>query len=618
MENQESQIGPIRRIFRSLWGIAKAYFLTIGILVTLLPILTMWLVLRLGDLPGGKEAPLSLPDNFVLAIDADGMIATEQSESSSWLFRQLFRSGSDVSLNVNRAALRAAAKDERVKGVIFRINSLNGRLTDFFELRRIIEKYKSETKRPVYVALASADNSEYLLASVADRIALSPAGGLDIPGPVLQLTYFAEALKKLGVEFEVYQAGKYKSAFEPFVRQSPSDESMEIFQGLESSMRQVLVQLVAAGRNKPVEQVAGWFKQSIFIPKDAVDAGVVDVIAHPNDFTAEFFAAIQVSEEISSEDYFELENLSSRNDLSGPGLGVVYALGEVMMTATDDYEDQIVPTRMQEELEWMAENEDVSAVVLRIDSPGGSATASELIWQHVQKLAAQKPVIVSMGSVAASGGYYIAAPATKIIAEPSTITGSIGVISAIPKTPGLTEKWGLSFTTITQSDRKAMFDPGMPLTPFDRALMESNIAAIYGLFKERVSTGRKIPLETVEQLAQGKVYSGVQALDAGLVDDLGGVTEAFQLAKQLGSLDPEKLYPVYRYEGEGIDLSSCLKSPMHLLRCMDKMQSRVGMSLFESVVPVDAHQLRTPKQLNALSKQDRFLTFGAYGRWNLP
>jgi protease-4 len=617
MENLDSnQRSGISRFLHALWAIAKAYFLTIGIFVSLIPLLLFYLAYKMQSQTTHRAAATTtLPERFVLSIDADGMLNPSRSRDSMWIFRNFFAQSDDVELSSVRAVLREAAKDSRVKGLMVRLNSLSGSSSEFSEFRRLLEKYKTDSKMPVHVALSSAGNSEYVLASIADWIALSPGGGLDIPGPMLQLTYFSEALKKLGVEFEVYQAGKFKSAFEPFIRQSPSPESMEVFQSLESSLRNVMIQTVASSRNKPVEQIAGWFKQSIFVPKDAVDAGLVDQIAHPQEATNTMYTKVNVTEEVSYHDYDIAEDLADQINQSGSGIGLILAEGEVLMTTSGNYEEEIIPARLREELKWMAEKEEVKAIVMRVDSPGGSATASELIWEEVRKLVLSKPVIVSMGNVAASGGYYIAAPATKIFADPGTITGSIGVISAIPKTPGFAEKWGVSFTTISGSDRKAIFDPSTPLTPFDRSLMESSIASVYQLFKERVASGRNIPIEKVDELARGRVYTGIQALDIGLVDDLGGISEAFQAAKQLGGLEPENLYPIYQYEGDEIDLSHCLRSAMEFYRCLDKFQSQL---VSQKLSQMSSNGLVVPKtmqRLQALSEQDRVLAYGQFGEW---
>jgi protease-4 len=617
MENQDiSQRSGLSRFFHAVWSIAKAYFLTVGIFVSLIPLLVFYLAYKMQSHTAHRPTETTtLPERFVLSIDADGMLNPSRNQDGMWIFRNFFAPSDDVELSSVRAVLREAAKDTRVKGLMVRLNSLSGSSTEFAEFRRLIEKYKTESKMPVHFALSSAGNSEYLLASIADWIILSPGGGLDIPGPMLQLTYFSEALKKLGVEFEVYQAGKFKSAFEPFIRQAPSPESLEVFQSLESSLRNVMIQTVASSRNKPVEQIAGWFKQSIFVPKDAVDAGLVDQIAHPQEATNVMFTKVNVTEEVSIHDYDIAEELADQVSQSGSGVGLIRAEGEVLMSTSGNYEEEIIPARLREELKWMAEKEEVKSVVIRIDSPGGSATASELIWEEVRKLVLTKPVVVSMGNVAASGGYYIAAPATKIFADPGTITGSIGVISAIPKTPGFAEKWGIAFTTITGSDRKAIFDPSIALTPFDRSMMESSIAAVYQLFKERVATGRNIPIEKVDELAQGRVYTGIQALDLGLVDDLGGISEAFQAAKQLGSLDPEKLYPIYQYEGDEIDLSHCLRSALEFYRCLDKFQSRIGVQSLSQQIPLAHSVSRTLERLQVMSEQDRVLTYGEFGEW---
>jgi protease-4 len=257
---------------------------------------------------------------------------------------------------------------------------------------------------------------------------------------------------------------------------------------------------------------------------------------------------------------------------------------------------------MAEEIAWAMDNNDVKAVVLRIASPGGSASASDYIWDRVRTLNEKKPVIVSMGSVAASGGYYIASGARHIFADASTITGSIGVIGMLPNLEGMREKWGVSFHTITQSNRSNLLG-GRKMTPQDQTYMQNSVEDVYRTFKSRVASSRKMSMEKVEQLAQGRIYTGQQAKEVGLIDDIGDLREAFQFAKKEAGLDPNKLYPIHRYEPPVLSAAECLRSLGHLRKCIRKHGSRARSLIAKSVIDQDLYQVDQLQRAQKIARE---------------
>ncbi len=398
-------------------------------------------------------------------------------------------------------------------------------------------------------------------------------------GRFFQLTYLGSALRKLGVELEVYRAGKYKSAFETFASDKPSPETSEVFGSLDSSELSYLVTKYKQRRPQAAD-VAGWFKTGFFSSDAALKAGIVDAVG---DYQAARDIAAQKaqSEEKKDQtahfaDWSEVaSSLQSKpQNLGKESIGLIHATGEINLASEGSglSKESISPGLLEPEVEWALGEDEVKAVVLRIDSPGGSATASEMIWAQFKKLASKKPLIVSMGQVAASGGYYIASPAQLILAEPLTLTGSIGVIGAKPVFKGVSEQFGISFFTFNSSLRRAALDPATPASEEDKRVIGEQIDATYETFLSRVAEGRRKTRDEVHAIAQGRVYNGLQAKELGLVDQIGGLSEALLEAKKLAGLDVNKLYPVSQYEGENLGLTQCLQRVGSLFDCLRKMQ----------------------------------------------
>ncbi|MBF0442545.1 MAG: signal peptide peptidase SppA, partial [Oligoflexales bacterium] len=475
-------------------------------------------------------------------------------------------------------SVRRAASDSRVNGIFLTIDSLDSSLAMISEIRESLEKFR-ETKKPIWIHINSADTSEYYLATIADQLTLTPSGSLMIPGPMFQLIYVKSALQKIGVHVDVVKQGKYKSAMESFVEDSPSRETLEMYSSMEDRILEYLIKNMAKIRKKPNEDVRRWLEKSIFTANEAVKLGLVDVLNYREEVKEELVKITDSNSIISMQDYLDAtDNLDDPVlDHTGNKVALIEAVGTIYddsNSASSSINDSITPRRMIKEINWALEDDDIKAVVMRVSSPGGSALASDIIWNHVKKLSAKKPVVVSMSSVAASGGYYISAPATKIVAEPTTITGSIGVISAIPKLDGFKEKFGINFYMLTRSKRSDLFNIGKRLSQSDLKALSDQGEFTYRTFLDKVAEGRKMPLEKVEKLAEGRVYTGAEAIDIGLVDREGSISDAFALAKELAGLDPLKLYPLEKYRGNRLSPFECLKSSQNLFECLREIDSR--------------------------------------------
>ena len=558
------------KLGRALLALLRSYLIGVGVLTTMFFLLLMVSLSRC-ELDTGSVRVSVPKGDTVLVIDLSGQLHRWRSGRLDSLLsgiglRLRYTWISDV-----RRVLALARDDPHIKAVLLDLQeNLHGTLVDFAVLRELLADFVATSDKEVVCFLAAGDSNRYFLASAADRIVISPVTVLEIPGPVLHLTYFGPALEKLGVGVQVVQTGDYKSAFEPFVDNQPSPATLEMYRSLEQSLRHYLVSAIAAGRQRDTDEVSAWLAHSIFSPTAAQARGVIDALGHRNAVLAALKEKAQVEEHVTYQSY--LATAAAESTADDGGLGLIEAVGPIFMDGSAW--DTLLPRRIIAELEWMRENEDVSAVVLRVNSPGGSAVASELIWKEVANLAAHKPVVVSMGEMAASGGYYLAAGASYMLAEPATITGSIGVVGMLPNFAGFKSKYGISFHTVTASERRALYNTGKAMTGADQSLMQHSLQEIYRIFKERVAAGRKLKLAKLEQLAGGRVFTGKQAVEVGLVDALGDLTAAFTKAKELAALDPSLKYPLYRYDHGRLSFFDCLRTTFDIERCLEAQYSR--------------------------------------------
>lgn len=571
--------------YRSIWQYLKTYFTIVGFAVTMMGLLTFTLiVLAIVYSPMKQNATNVIADvidanEFVIELDLNGQLVLNQPHFATY-FEEFLSETEFISISELGRIFRKAGSDKRVLGARIIINSIGGGTAEVEGLRRVIKDFAKI--KHVEVVLRNVDNSNYFLASAGNTITLTPAAGIMMPGPTFDLIYFGEALRKLGVDLEVVKAGKYKSAFEPFIKDEPSEPTLEQYRSMESHLRNYAIREVALGRGVTEDKVRSWYAQSIFTAEEALSAGIVDRVEHYEKInqvqaTDDINTKLRALKAVGYKTYrSSAGSLPDTMEEAGgnEGVALIEALGEIVMN--DMGNGNIFPKKIKKQVEWAIKDDSVKAIVLRIDSPGGSALASEIMWHDLNELAFNKPVVVSMGNVAASGGYYIAAPGKLIMAEPTTITGSIGVISMIPNAKMFGEKYGVHFYSVTQSDRKALLDLGSESTDEDRRLLEGSTDEVYALFKQRVSTGRGLSIEAVEALAQGRVYTGEEALELGLVDALGGLREAFSEAKKLAGLDENKLYPVYTYKEKIFDIRECFRRPSKMMKCI--MEADTGVS----------------------------------------
>ena len=461
-------------------------------------------------------------------------------------------------------ALEAAAADDRIKGVYLRMNGTGGVAGTALleELRAALEEFKQSGKF-VVAYNETYSQGQYYLASVADRIYLQPEGGLDWTGLVSNVTFYKGLLDKLDLNVEVFRptACKYKSAVEPFILDKMSSANREQMQELVNSMWNTISGDVCASRGIDSVQMRRLTDNlEVTLPEEALQYGFVDELLY-EDQMDDVLADLGVA---CDDDGYRCVTLgeyaaqvgADLKNISADQVAIVYADGQIV--DGEGYGKEIYGNTLAAKLADVRRNEKVKAVVVRVNSPGGSALASDVIWREMELLRAEKPVIVSMGSYAASGGYYISCPADVIVADRLTLTGSIGVFGMVldPR-EALKNKLGITVDGV-QSNTSSDFLGKGPLTPVQRSMIMRGVDKVYSTFTKDVSEGRNLPLERVLEIAGGRVWSGEDALGIGLVDACGGLKTALALAVDKAGLGEE--YRIVEVTEQPTGLAAILSS----------------------------------------------------------
>ena len=487
------------------------------------------------------------------AIKIDG--AFPETETQIGLFGEL-----EQSLAKTITRIEKAAEDDDIAGVILRLRGPAIGRGKINELRAAIARArKSGTK--VYADLQLAMPADYLIASACDQIIMPPGGALVLPGVRAEVMFFKDLLQKIGIEADFIQVGDFKGAAEPYMRSKMSPQLREQFESLIDDMYQQMIERVAADRKLDPDKVRQLVDQGLFTAAAAKEAGLIDRVAYEDQWKE----AIQKENEADKlsviKNYgkkkmdtefsgftgmIKLMNLmmgieSSAGRSRGDKIAVVYAVGAIMSGESEQGlfggstlgADTIVKA-----LRKANKDSKVKAIVLRVDSPGGSAIASDQIWREIEKI--EKPVIASMGDVAASGGYYISMGADQVFAEPATLTGSIGVVGGKMALGGTLGMIGINTETISRGRNSGLFSMAKPFSPAERKVLTRLMQETYQQFTTKAAQGREMELDKLQELAQGKVYTGRQAKELGLVDQLGTLRDAVAAAKQAAGIDKDK------------------------------------------------------------------------------
>lgn len=495
-----------------------------------------------------ETAPVA--DNSVLVLRLTGSLSERANDD---VLASLFGDRiPKLGLATMTEAIRQAKESDKVKGIYIEAGAFApDSYASLAAIRRELEEFRKAGKWIVAYG-DSYTQGAYYLASVADKVYLNPQGQVDWHGLGSEPVFVKDLLAKLNVRMQVAKVGTYKSATEMFTGEKMSDADRQQTTAYLTGIWQNVVSAVGKSRSLTAQQLNAYADSlvSLAAPQDYVRMRMVDGLL----YTDQVRQAVKKKMGLSPDDEIPQVSMSDLlaagpEDKKGDEIAVYYAVGDIVdgVVAMPSRESVIDAQKVCADLQDLAKDKDVKAVVLRVNSPGGSAYASEQIWHQVMELKKVKPVVVSMGSYAASGGYYISCPANWIVAEPNTLTGSIGIFGMFPDVSGLLrEKLGLKFDEV-KTNKYALFGTrSRPFTADELSHLESYIDRGYKLFRQRVADGRRLKVDQVEQVAQGHVWLGQDALRIGLVDQLGGVEVALRKAAQLAKLTQwhSSAYPV--------------------------------------------------------------------------
>lgn len=521
-------------------------------------------LVSLVGMTASETATAPVKKGSVLRINLNG--ALDERAVTPTPMDMLMGGGMEASLGLDQLkdAIDEAATNDKVKGIYLEVgNFMGGTPATMQELRQALVQFKKDSGKWIVAHGDQYNQGAYYLASVADQLSMNPEGVVDWHGLASVPMFMADAAKKLGVKFQVFKVGTYKSAVEPYILTEMSPANREQVTSFLGSVWGNMVKEVGASRKLSADKLNALADSMMAIrpQQQSVDAKLVDKLFYIDQFKADLRKRLDLKDGkeipfVSPADLLA----AAKPETSKNKVAVYYAVGEIVdqpsqMSPLTGGGSNIVTMPTLRELQKLRKDKDVKAVVLRVNSPGGSAFASEQIWREVQLLKKEKPVVVSMGGYAASGGYYISCGANKIVAEPMTLTGSIGIFGLIPEASELlTDKVGLHFDVV-KTNKHADFGGasvmGLPARAFnadEAPMMQAMIERGYDLFTKRVAAGRGISQDSVDAIGQGRVWTGEQAIKLGLVDKLGNLDDAIELAAKLAKLDDDYVCEGYPAE----------------------------------------------------------------------
>jgi len=458
-----------------------------------------------------------------------------------------------------------AKTDADVRGIILKVQFPELGWAKMQQLRRAIADFRESGKK-VYAFLEAETLGGYLVASACDQIVLAPSGMLLIVGLRADIYYLKDLLSKLGIEADMLHIGKYKTGAETLARSSMSEEMREVLNSLLDELYDQMARMIGEGRNLTPERVKAIVDQGPFTPTEARSNNLIDVVGYEDDFlhdletsygqkielVRDYGKAKPAMEQMS---FFNIFTVFQKPAPAAPEVGkkkiaLVYAVGMILPGSGEDYpfaENLVAADDLISDLQECQKDEQIKAVVMRVDSPGGSGIASDLIWRAVSEVKKEKPVVVSMSDVAGSGGYYISMAANKIVAEPGTITGAIGVIGGKLILGELYDKIGVNKESLSRGQRSHLFSESSRFTEDERQVMLKLLRHFYDMFVAKAAESRNMSVTEMDEVAQGRAWLGTQAKDRGLVDEIGGLQTAMEIAKELAHIAEDEEISVVVY-----------------------------------------------------------------------
>lgn len=524
-----------------------------GVVIMFLGVLTIF------GLASSSDKDVVIEDNSVLMLELNGIISERIPESSPLDFlTQLTPMGEETTLGLDdiTSAIKKAKENEDIKGIYLLAGTLDAQPASVEAIRDALADFKESGK--FIIAYADTYNQlEYYIASLADKVLLNPKGVLDWHGLAGMNIFYKDLMDKLGIEMQIFKVGTFKSAVEPYMLSEMSDANREQTAAYIGSIWQKFSDEVATSRNlskdalNQIAEEGAMFKTG----EELMAAGLVDSLIYKNDMRVYLnrYMGLEEDKKVSAYSVSDMRGVkrNTPRDRSGNIVAVYYAVGDIdgggsILPTTDE---GINSEKVIKDLRKLKDDDDVKAVVLRVNSPGGSAYGSEQIWYAISQLKEKKPVIVSMGDFAASGGYYISCNADTIVAEPTTLTGSIGIFGMVPNFQAVTKKIGVNIDIEKTNSLADMGSAFRPMTETEKALMQKTVERGYDLFTTRCAEGRGMTQEQIDAIGQGRVWTGTMALERGLVDILGGLDDAIEIAVEKAGIEQYTLKSYPEQEG---------------------------------------------------------------------
>ena len=540
-------------LFASLFGTFLALILLVAVLAGVIGAIAS---------SASEEKDVSIKDNSILYISLEEQIADRTSEDPFDNFDwNDFKSIPQIGLNDILENLEKAKKDDRIKGIFMDLTIVNVGLARMNEIRDALVDFKTSGKF-IYTYSDVMDQQAYYLASVSDKIYSHPGGLIQLNGLSAQPVFLKGAFDKLEIEMQVIRHGKFKSAIEPLTRENMSDANRLQTEVFVNSLWTTMVNEISDSRNLTVERINSLADGlAVESPQDAMNSGLIDGVKYRDEMLAELRELTEVEEGkklkfVKMKKYSGVKVDGDEKSLEDykTKIAVIYAGGEIQYGESES--DVMGSKTIANAIEKARKDEKVKSIVLRVNSPGGSSLASDIIWRQVVLAKKDKPVVVSMGNLAASGGYYISCGADKILADENTITGSIGVFGVIPNAKGFfNNKLGITFDTVNTNTYSDMGALTRPLKPVETQYITNMVERIYDDFVNKVAEGRSMTYAEVDSIGQGRVWTGTDALKIGLVDEIGGLSRAIDVAAELANLEDYSIYELPEQKSPFEDLA---------------------------------------------------------------
>ncbi len=520
----------------------KYVFATVTGIIVFSLIMGILFVISIVGLAASSASSIPVEDNSVFTLSLSGQVNERAEEDIIGLM--MGQVSENIGLEDIISSIKKAKDNEDIKGIYIESGLFSSDSpASAHAIREALLDFKKSGKWIVAYA-DSYTQTTYYICSVADKVYLNPQGIVDWHGLAANPMFLKDLLAKFGVKYQLCKVGKYKSAPEMMTADGMSEPNREQVTAYMSGIWKVMLKDVSDSRKISVDSLNAYADRFIMVANqpDLVKMKLIDGLLYTDEVKGEIKKRLKIDadDDIHQLSLSDMVNVKGKKE-NGEKVAVYYAYGDIIDSETTNAIQQehcIVATKVCKDLEKLAEDDDVKAVVLRVNSPGGSAYASEQIWHAVMNLKAKKPVVVSMGGYAASGGYYISCAANYIYSEPTTITGSIGIFGMFPDVSGLlTDKLGIKFDEVKTNKHAAFGTIARPFNEEEMALLDQYIGRGYELFRKRVADGRKLSVEAVEEIAQGRVWLGNDALGIKLVDAIGSLDDAVKKAAQLAKLD---------------------------------------------------------------------------------